>query len=62
MNDQVFTDSYTQIYRKSMKIIVGRNIIKKMVIMDTKLEYPVVSLICGWILTFGMGIWYPPKS
>ena len=39
MNDQVFTDSYTQIFWKSIKIIVGRNIIKKTVIMDAKLNF-----------------------
>ena len=25
-------------------------------------KYPEVSLIYSWIITFGIGTWYPPKS
>ena len=38
MNDQIFTDSYTQKYWKIIKIIIGRNIIRKMIFMDTQLN------------------------
>ena len=31
MNDQLYTDSYTQVYKKVWKIIVGRNILQKIV-------------------------------
>ena len=39
MNDQVFTDTYTQIFQKIIKIFVARNIIRKIVFMVTKLNF-----------------------
>ena len=27
-----------------------------------QVKYPEVNLIYVWIITFGVGTWYPPKS
>ena len=62
MNDQLFTNSYTQIFWKGVKITVGRNIIWKNSIYGYQIKFPEVSLIYGWILTFGMGTRYPPQK
>ena len=61
MNDQIFTDSYTQIYWKIIKIIVGKNILGKWC-WGYQVKFPVMSLIYDWIFNFWNGYKVPSKK